>query len=156
MKMTLDIKAWQKAIMTNNEQSSYNALVLRDLVIPNILGDDTSAILYWAGRNLANKFNLPDPHTLNTFCQQMHWGTLELTRQGRYKETYILSGPDVQTRLQLDPNAEFQLETGFIAQTRQLQLNYPCEASCEHKNDHIIITCQLDPTDDDLDTLNNL
>lgn len=152
--MTLDIKAWQETLNKEDAPATYDALVLRDMVIPNILGDDTAAILYWAGRNLANNFALPDPHTLSEFCQKMHWGTLELTRQGRYKEVYKLSGDDVHQRLTLDPAAVFQLEAGFIAQTRQLQLNYPCEATCEHKDDNIIITCQLDPTDDDLDALN--
>ncbi|MBU3851326.1 MAG: YslB family protein [Candidatus Paralactobacillus gallistercoris] len=151
--MALDIKAWQTALAANTSLP-YDAFVLRDLVIPNILGDDTEAILYWAGRNLAKQFNLSNPHALTNFCQQMHWGKLQLDHQNKYKEVYTLRGEDINERLRLNPQANFQLETGFIAQTRQLQLDYPCEATYECKDQVVTITCQLDPNDDELDALN--
>ena len=132
--------------MNNNPHNSfpYESLILRNAILPDILGNDIDAILYWAGRNLANNFSISTIDDTKAFYKKMHWGQLNIIKQKKNTEIYKLNGNDVNTRLKLDSQNNFQIETGFLAQIRQTQLNCSCEATYELKNQDIIITCLID------------
>ena len=50
--------------------------LMREVLLPEILGDDSPAILYWAGKQLARKYPLKDFEEIIDFFKQAGWGKL--------------------------------------------------------------------------------
>lgn len=129
-----------------------NQGVLRDVLIPAILGEETGGILYWAGKNLAHQFPVSNPDELITIFTQLGFGHLELQKKSAKQQTWQISGPIVTERLKLN-QADFNLETGFIAQQIEFQTNAITEAQIvEQKKGTVQIVVQSDLKDPSLDT----
>ena len=96
--------------------SRFGYELLRDHVLPNILGQHEEDILYWAGKEVARKFPVFTIEELPTFFSEAGWGKLSL---------YKTSKDDVFYYLQDEPNIlnvrnrTFSLEAGFIAEQYQ-------------------------------------
>ena len=73
-----------------------------------------------------------------TFFQQSQFGILDLKSGSESKSIFNLTGPEVQTRLNIDKDADFMLETGFIAQTIQQNSGFETEAEYKIKRKDII------------------
>ncbi|MGF3103937.1 YslB family protein [Rossellomorea sp. DUT-2] len=108
--------------------------MLRDILIPEILGKHTPDILYWGGKQLSRKFPLQSSEELISFFAEAGWGTLTLLEQKKNEMTYEISGPVLERRLALKSDVTFKLETGFLAEQVQLQKKCVAEAADElHK-----------------------
>jgi Protein of unknown function (DUF2507) len=108
--------------------------MLRDILIPDILGKHTPDILYWGGKQLSRKFPLQSTEEISSFFDEAGWGTLTLLEQKRNEMTFELNGPVIERRLSLKTDVNFKLETGFIAEQIQLQRKCVAEAADElHK-----------------------
>ncbi|MGM0841822.1 MAG: YslB family protein [Bacillota bacterium] len=108
--------------------------MLRDILIPEILGKHTPDILYWGGKQLSRKFPLQSSDELISFFAEAGWGTLTLLEQKKNEMTYEISGPVLERRLALKSDVTFKLETGFLAEQVQLQKKCVAEAADElHK-----------------------
>lgn len=114
----------------SEKESVAGLLLLRDQLLPNLLGEEHSAILYWAGKELARQHPLENEAATVQFFHTYGFGTL--TQSSTKKQTihYILSGDVVTSRLQTK-EPSFSLEAGFLAQQHQLQQNLYSEASFE-------------------------
>jgi hypothetical protein len=123
--------------------------ILRDLLLPDLLGKESDTILYWAGKQLAQKMPLPDFTGIQNFFVLVSFGDLSLLKQKGTQYEFELSGEPISQRLAVDPKADFQLETGFIAQQLQQQLGFIAEgiSSPEKHTAQIKITIQTDPKD---------
>ncbi len=108
--------------------------ILRDQLIPDILGKHTPDILYWGGKQLSRKFPLHSQEELISFFNEAGWGTLTLVELKKNEMTFELSGPHVERRLSLKSDISFKLEAGFLAEQTQLQKKCVTEAADEiHK-----------------------
>ncbi|MFI8575063.1 YslB family protein [Rossellomorea aquimaris] len=108
--------------------------MLRDILIPEILGKHTPDILYWGGKQLSRKFPLQSSEELISFFAEAGWGTLTLLEQKKNEMTFEISGPVLERRLALKSDVTFKLETGFLAEQVQLQKKCVAEAADElHK-----------------------
>ncbi|GEO68613.1 YslB family protein [Levilactobacillus acidifarinae] len=103
-------------------------LIIRDALIPELLGDDQGAIGYWAGKSLARKFPLGNPKDAAIFFQQVGFGTLTLLKQTAEMSRWQLSGEPVKLRKQLKADNDFTLEAGFLAEMMAQQLGINAEA----------------------------
>ncbi|CAJ1228548.1 hypothetical protein LZY01_03570 [Levilactobacillus zymae] len=103
-------------------------LIIRDALIPELLGDDKGAIGYWAGKSLARKFPLGNPKDAAIFFQQVGFGTLTLLKQTGEMTRWQLSGEPVKLRKQLKADNDFTLEAGFLAEMMAQQLGISAEA----------------------------
>ncbi|WP_413627170.1 YslB family protein [Fructilactobacillus vespulae] len=101
--------------------------ILRDNLLNDILGQDNHDILYWAGKNLSLKFPV-QTESLPTFFAKSKFGNLELIKHSEIKSTVSLSGEIIERRLKNDKDADFALETGYIAQTIQQNTGFETEA----------------------------
>lgn len=129
-----------------------NQGVLRDVLIPSILGEETSGILYWAGKDLAHQFSVSNEDQLVTLFNQLGFGTLTKQKSSAKQQTWQLGGPIVEQRLKFD-HVDFNLEAGFIAQQLELQTNATTEAQVvEQKKNAVQILVQSDLKDPSLDT----
>ncbi|WP_137597516.1 YslB family protein [Paucilactobacillus kaifaensis] len=129
-----------------------NQGVLRDVLIPSILGDETSGILYWAGKDLAHQFPVSNSDQLTLIFEQLGFGQLTKQKSSAKQQVWLLDGPIVAQRLK-NNHPDFNLEAGFIAQQIEFQTNAITEAQItEQKKGNVQITVQSDLKDPSLDT----
>lgn len=113
--------------------SIFSKELLRDILLPDLLGKDHSQILYWAGKQLARKFPLNNIEDIIDFFRNAGWGELVEEKRSKYESEFILSGNIISRRFDLNDKCEFQLEAGFLAQQIEFQKKRITEAAPEPK-----------------------
>lgn len=121
-------------------------VLLRDCLLTNLLGSDTAALLYWAGKELARQHPLNDLEETSAFFSEYSFGTLSLVSETKRKIRFTLTGDIVALRLQ-KKDVSFSLEAGFLSQQCQFQKLVYCEAeySIHHANKSVEILLTMDP-----------
>ena len=105
-----DIKTDSKSVPT------FGYELIRDHVLSGILGKHEDDILYWAGKELARKFQMFSMEEAASFFEEAGWGQLKLEQLSKNEAFYTLTGePDA---LQIEKRC-FRLEAGFLAQQQQ-------------------------------------
>ena len=102
-------------IITYDSPTRFGYEILRDHVLPSILGPHKDEILYWAGKEVARKFPIFAIEELTTFFTEAGWGLLTLEKTSKEEAFYSLknnNGPMIQSR-------SCRLEAGFIAEQYQ-------------------------------------
>mgnify|MGYP003361808459 FL=1 len=127
-------------------------MILRDALIPELLGEDKGAIGYWAGKSLARKFPIGNPKDAAIFFEQVGFGTLSLEKQTSHMTRWQLSGDPVRLRLQVVGDTDFTLEAGFLAEMMAQQLGIITEAEIVEtgrklKNQAVTFDVYTDPDD---------
>ena len=130
-----------------SSQDQLGATLIRDALIPDILGKDNN-ILYWAGRRLARLFPLAKDEELPIFFEQANWGKLERVKAKKEQQYFELTGQIVETRQKLNSACEFLIEAGFLAETIQNKLGFVTEAIIDKKtHGTVTILVQVDTKD---------
>lgn len=116
--------------------------ILRDHVLPDILGRHEQDILYWAGKSLARKFPLRTLDDASDFFLQANFGHLKIERSTKSEIVFHLDAPGSEQRC-------FKLESGFLAQQKQNIDGFMTEAFEESlgKKKGIRITLKTDLRD---------
>ncbi|MCI1987048.1 MAG: YslB family protein [Lactobacillus sp.] len=123
----------------------FGQLMLRDLLLPDLLGKETEAITYWAGRSLARRLPVAEDD-LSALFARIGFGDLASTASKRHQRLYTLSGTTVATRMANFEAPDFRLEAGFLAQSLQQEFGCVVEASVAidaHKQS-VTLTAVLD------------
>ncbi len=120
----------QDNINQSNEHVYFINQLYRDFLLPEILGKDTTTILYWAGKRISRHYNLSSFDDLVDFFTHAEFGKLEKVKERRTSTIFELSGQTVSDRLNSD-SKEFSLEAGMIAEALQEESNRTTE--CEIK-----------------------
>ncbi|MFZ7945606.1 MULTISPECIES: YslB family protein [Bacillaceae] len=123
--------------------------LIREYLLPEILGKDTPEILYWAGKRLARKFPLADFDQVIEFFANASWGQLQLKTETKHAIEVELASPLIVSRVKSKAEHFFQLEAGFLAQQIELQKEVITEAF-EHpvkKANKVQFTIKWDPKD---------
>ncbi|MCJ7839825.1 YslB family protein [Lederbergia sp. NSJ-179] len=102
--------------------------LLRDILIPEMLGNDTGEISYWVGKHLARTFPLLSNEEIYSFFKEAAWGELQVVEQNKKEMKLELTGNIVERRLQMQGEPSFRLEAGFIAEQIQAQKSMVTEA----------------------------
>lgn len=102
--------------------------LIREILLPEILGKDTPEILYWAGKRLARKFPLTDFDQVVEFFSNASWGQLVVTKETKNEIEIELTTPLLVSRVKSKAEHFFQLEAGFLAQQIELQKEVIAEA----------------------------
>lgn len=102
--------------------------LIREILIPEILGEETSKILYWAGKNIARKYPLDSISDIIVFFKQAGWGNLHVVKESKDELIVELSSDLITNRIKNKKNAAFQLEAGFLAQQFERQKQVVTEA----------------------------
>jgi len=116
--------------------------LIREILLPEILGKDTPEILYWAGKRLARKFPLIDIEQIIEFFSKAAWGQLELIKESKTELQFELMSPLIVSRVKSKAEYFFQLEAGFLAQQIELQKEANAE-TFEHpvkKSNKVVFT----------------
>lgn len=110
-----------QTIGSNRTENAFASLLLRDGLLQNLLTDDYATITYWAGKELARQFPLESISEVSDFFDDAAFGQIEIIYQSEAEQQWVLSGPVVEDRLKLNRQADFSLETGFLAQQVEAQ-----------------------------------
>ncbi|MBB6445648.1 DUF2507 domain-containing protein [Bacillus benzoevorans] len=102
--------------------------LIREILLPEILGSESAEILYWAGKQLARKFSLQDFSEIADFFEKAGWGQLMIMNEKKSELELELSSLLITQRLQSKGTYHFQLEAGFIAQQIENQKEVIAEA----------------------------
>lgn len=102
--------------------------LIREILLPEILGKDTPEILYWAGKRLARKYPLADFDEVVTFFHNASWGQLEIKKETKNELEIELLSPLLVSRVKSKSEHFFQLEAGFLAQQMEIQKEVVTEA----------------------------
>ena len=122
------------------EMNLFALTLLRDRLLPELLQDDESEIIYWAGKALARDVDLTGVMALETFFMDAGFGFLTLTSKKPTEQVWRLDGPVVSARFDENNHASFALEAGFLAQQTQQQLGTGAEAQWEANKQPVVIT----------------
>lgn len=122
------------------EMNLFALTLLRDRLLPELLQDDESEIIYWAGKALARDVDLTGVVALETFFMDAGFGFLTLTSKKPTEQVWRLDGPVVSARFDENNHASFALEAGFLAQQTQQQLGTGAEAQWEANKQTVVIT----------------
>ncbi len=123
--------------ITPLEDVSLNAFayeLLREELLPDLIGNDLDGILYWSGRNLARKYPLETIEEVIQFFEKAGWGTLSIIEHKRREMQFQLKGTLIAERQKQNRHSSYQLEAGFIAEQIQKQRNVVAESYEEKKN----------------------
>lgn len=93
--------------------------LLRETLLPELLGKETPSILYWCGRNLARKYPLETFEDITVFFHHAGWGSLTVNEEGKNSLSCELSSELISKRTNHIKKPSFALESGFLAQQIQ-------------------------------------
>lgn len=124
----------------------FGQTLVRDVLIPNLLGSQTNEILYWAGKEMARQYPLCSIEDTILFFERAGFGNLELQKRDKHTIVYRLTGTFVESRLNVVDDLSFNLETGFLAEQIQQQESIYTEAFYElqPKKQAVTITLKQD------------
>lgn len=101
--------------------------ILRYVGLHDLLGEESSNLLYFMGKNLARNFDMKSIDDIYHFFDKMGWGKLELVKEKKKRLTFTLLSDSVVHKLKSSIETEFRLEAGFLAESIQLITEEECE-----------------------------
>jgi hypothetical protein len=125
----------------HNEHVYFVNQLYRDFLLPTILGGDTPAILYWAGKRITRKYALSEFEDLSEFFKMAEFGDLTIVKERRSSVIFSLRGQTISDRLAAG-SREFSLESGMIAEAVEENRGRSAEAeiAIDDKNETVQIT----------------
>lgn len=103
--------------------------ILRHLCLPELLGDESSSILYFMGRSLARRIDINSMEEIVSAFDVFGWGKLDLVKEKRKELIFQLMSDAVVRRLESPFDIEFRLEAGFLAEAIQAMKQTDCECT---------------------------
>lgn len=125
-----------------------SGLVIRDLLLEKVLGDDKKRVLYYYGRTLADDLEFTTLDDAMNQYTEMGFGNITLDKVKKNSYLFQISQ---NNRFNLTTNPEFSLETGFIAAALKQVLNQVAEGQfqIDIKNQTAAILIQTEPKEAD-------
>lgn len=126
--MITETKTSEKELDTISTIPAFGYELIREELLPNILGKEASYILYWAGKDLARKHPLESMEEIFEFFSKAGWGVLSVKRESKQELEVELTSPLVAERIKKKDNCSFQIEAGFLAKQIERQKKVIAEA----------------------------
>ncbi|MFB6467931.1 YslB family protein [Cytobacillus sp. Hz8] len=144
-----EISSAEKISYNDYHVPAFGYELIREILIPELLGKNTPHLLYWAGKSLARKFPLDTFEQIADFFHQAAWGSLETKNENNNEIEFEFTSELISHQLKQKKEMSFQLEAGFLAQQYEMQKKVICEAF-EHprkKGGKVQITIKWDKKD---------
>ncbi|MFK3958208.1 YslB family protein [Guptibacillus hwajinpoensis] len=129
------------------ETTAFGYEFYREVLIPELLGSEQPAVLYWTGKEMARQFPLSTREEIVDFFQRAGWGKLSIAQEKKNEVTFDLQSALITERRKTSRNACYQLEAGFLAEQYQNMLRCITEAYETDKKNEIQFTVKWDPKD---------
>ena len=120
----------------NGTPTRFGYDILRDHVLPSVLGTHEGEILYWAGKEVARKFPVFSVDELPSFFNEAGWGKLSLEKSSKKEAFYILTNDTYSMKVK---ERTYHMEAGFIAEQYQKLTSVLTECYAEPiiKDEHV-------------------
>ncbi|WP_228551026.1 YslB family protein [Sporosarcina cascadiensis] len=105
------------------EATNFGYNLMRDHLLPTLLGKHEDEILYWLGKDMARKFPVLSLEELPAFFKEAGWGQLTMDKTIKHEIHYILHNSSL---LELS-GGSCSLEAGFLAEQHQKVNGYVTE-----------------------------
>lgn len=147
--MNKQLEIVQLEELKDRQIPAFGLELLREVLLPDLLGRDLPQILYWAGKGLARKYPINSIEELFEFFKIAGWGNLVLLHNKKNEMEFELSGEFISLRFKKAAEPTFQLEAGFLAEQLQMMNNYITETYEQEKKraNKVIFTVQWDQRD---------
>ena len=147
--MNKQLEIVQLEELKDRQIPAFGLELLREVLLPDLLGRDLPQILYWAGKGLARKYPINSIEELFEFFKIAGWGNLVLLHNKKNEMEFELSGEFISLRFKKATEPTFQLEAGFLAEQLQMMNNYITETYEQEKKraNKVIFTVQWDQRD---------
>lgn len=131
------------------QSPAFGLELLREVLLPDILGSDHPQMLYWAGKGLARKYPVNSLEELSAFFETAGWGCLTLLHNKKNEMEFELSGELISIRLKKSNEFTFQIEAGFIAEQLQTMNNQITETyeQVKKRANKVVFTVKWDHKD---------
>ncbi|RSL32579.1 DUF2507 domain-containing protein [Salibacterium salarium] len=121
---------------SDNHELHFGYTLLRETLIPELLGSEEADILYWGGKRIARKYPAADTDEIIQFFQEAGWGQLELVNEKK---------KEIQFELQpLQNSIDRHIEAGYLAQQLEYQKDKAAETFLMEKRKRITFHIQWD------------
>jgi predicted hydrocarbon binding protein len=123
--------------------------LIREVLLPDLLGKEISSILYWSGKNIARKYPLTSEEEIIHFFKDVGWGDLSIKEKKSNVVEFELSSDFITARNQSRKESSYHLEAGFLAQQLEQIQGIITEAYVNNhkRNNHVYFTVQSDKKD---------
>ncbi|RDU36313.1 DUF2507 domain-containing protein [Neobacillus piezotolerans] len=108
--------------------SKFGYELIREILLPELLGKNAPELLYWAGKLLARKYPLKTIDEVKAFFVRASWGSLDIRKESKNEMEFELEAVMLPSRVPSKAEAYFQLEAGFLAQQIEMQKGVTAEA----------------------------
>ncbi|OIJ10335.1 hypothetical protein BKP35_14670 [Anaerobacillus arseniciselenatis] len=98
--------------ITEGEIPIFGYKLLKEDLLPDLLGKEHNSILYWAGKSLARKYPAPSFDDIILFFKKAGWGELLIVKEKRSEVIFELTSNLFNDKKELST----PLEAGFLAQ----------------------------------------
>jgi len=115
-------------LQSTDTVSKFGYELIREVLLPELLGKDGPEILYWAGKILARKYPLETIEEVIVFFSRASWGELSIRKQSKNEIEFELDTVLLASRVTSKAETYFQLEAGFLAQQIEMQKGVTAEA----------------------------
>ncbi|KMM37474.1 YslB family protein [Guptibacillus hwajinpoensis] len=129
------------------ETTAFGYEFLREILLPELLGNEQPAVLYWTGKEMARQYPLSSKEEIIEFFTKASWGTLLVQQEKKNEIIFLLQSQLITERKNTTRMPCYQLEAGFISEQYQNMLNCMTEAYETDKKNDIQITVKWDPKD---------
>jgi hypothetical protein len=125
--------------------------LLRNQLLPELLGKEAASILYWAGRKLARNYPAQSEEDIENFFAHAGWGDLKLIDSGKAKMVFECHSSLIESRIKDHPNTVlFTMESGFLAEQIQKIHGFIAESYTDirtGRDKKVIFTVEWDAKD---------
>ncbi|RHW40679.1 DUF2507 domain-containing protein [Neobacillus notoginsengisoli] len=115
-------------LQANDTVNKFGYELIREVLLPELLGKDGPEILYWAGKLLARKYPLETIEEIIAFFARASWGELSVRKLSKNEIEFELAPVLLASRVTSKAETYFQLEAGFLAQQIEQQKGVTAEA----------------------------
>lgn len=97
--------------------------LIREDLLPDLLGSEHQQILYWAGKSLARKYPVAEVELIEDFFRKAGFGELKLIKTKKSEMVFELISPRFYNKKKIFAS----LEAGFLAAQIQQQTGHIAE-----------------------------
>ncbi|WP_158736648.1 YslB family protein [Alteribacillus sp. YIM 98480] len=123
-----------------NNYASFSYTLLRNTLIPELLGKEEADIMYWGGKTIARKYPAEDLQDIVSFFNQAGWGELKITKEKRREYHFDFILPPTTEHQSIDRH----LEAGFLAEQIENLKGKTAETYIIEKRKHITFEVHWD------------
>ncbi|MFZ4450599.1 DUF2507 domain-containing protein [Salibacterium aidingense] len=118
--------------------NDFNYILLRETLLPALLGTEEADILYWGGKRIARTYPAETLEDISSFFEKAGWGNLALNSEKRKEMQFEMDVAREEKPL------DRHLEAGFLAEQIERLKGKTAETYITEKRKRVVFQVQWD------------